>query len=202
MKGKDERGLLELAYAAGALKDQPRAGWVNHEVSLPESVADHSWGTAYLCLLFAPAAGTDPLTAVTTAILHDLPEALTGDFATRLHPADRTHTEEEKCSAEERAADQLFPTSQPQLRRLWDAYGERSTAAALFVREMNLIDMCLQALRYERERRYDTTKVLSSQGEHEHLDEFFEGARTRLTSELGHSLFALIHQWYLEARGA
>src|SRR5690606_39493298 len=91
-----ERDRLDLAYRALALKDEARVGWVQHGVREPESVAGHAWGTAYLCLLFADAAGVDRDHAVAIAVVHDLAEALTGDFAARLDPTDRQEYEAEK----------------------------------------------------------------------------------------------------------
>jgi putative hydrolase of HD superfamily len=189
-----------LAYDALALKDQPRTGWVQHGVSRPESVAAHAWGTAYLCLLFAEAAGVDRERAVTIAVLHDLAEATTGDFAARLAAADRQVTEDEKSALEQRAILHLLPDTTNDLPELWRAYELRADAEARFVRDMNLIDMCLQALKYERDGRYDPAVLIPSSGGHRHLDEFFLGARARLQSDLARQLFDSVHDWYLEAR--
>ncbi len=51
----------------------------------------------------------------------------------------------------------LTPTSAvfAEIRSLWDEYEDSRTATALFVRDMNLIDMCAQALLYESGQRYD-----------------------------------------------
>lgn len=195
----DERRLA-LAYEALALKDEPRAGWVQHGVSQPESVADHAWGTAYLCLLYADEAGVDRGTAVAMAVVHDLAEALTGDFATRLDPEDRSVSEGEKAAREREAIGKLLPGEVSELLALWEAYEARSTPEALFVRDMNLVDMCLQGVRYERERRYDPSVLVPSSGAHRHLDEFFAGAEARLSGELARRLFRTVHRWYLQAR--
>ncbi len=191
-----------MAYHALPLKDQPRSGWVQHGVEAAESVAAHAWGTAYLCLLFADAAGVDQGKAVAIAVLHDVAEAVTGDFATRLAAQDRQITEEAKADAELAAVQGLLPGGVSHLRELWLEYEERSSPEALFVRDMNLIDMCLQALKYERDGRYDPTVYVPSQGGHRHLDEFFAGASPRLTTELAVQLFETVHGWYLEARCA
>jgi putative hydrolase of HD superfamily len=191
---------LRLAYDALALKDQARTGWVQHGVSRPESVAAHAWGTAYLCLLFAEAAGVNRERAVIIAVLHDLAEATTGDFAARLEAADRQITEDEKSAIEQRAIVKLLPEGTGDLRGLWQAYELRTDAEARFVRDMNLIDMCLQAVKYESEGRYDPAVLIPSSGGHRHLDEFFLGARARLQGELAKQLFDAVHDWYLEAR--
>lgn len=200
MNRNDELERLDLAYRALALKEQRRTGWVQHGVRNPESVADHAWGTAYLCLLFAGAAGVDRDEAVAIAVLHDVAEATTGDFAARLDPNDRQVSEADKAERELSAINELLPNAVGDLRALWESYEHRSSPEALFVREMNLLDMCLQGVRYERERRYDTTVLVPSQGGHRHLDEFFTGAEARLSSDLARRLYARIHAWYLEAR--
>ncbi len=198
--GQEDR--LQLAYRASALKDEPRAGWVQHGIRDPESVAGHAWGTAYLCLLFADAAGVDPREAVAIAVVHDLAEATTGDFAARLDPNDRQVSEAAKAEQERRAIEELLPDGVAHVRALWEAYENRASPEALFVRDMNLIDMCLQGVRYERERRYDPSVRVPSQGGHRHLDEFFAGAEARLNGALAKRLFAVVNAWYVAARGA
>src|SRR5690606_258047 len=197
-----ERDRLDLAYRALALKDEARVGWVQHGVREPESVAGHAWGTAYLCLLFADAAGVDRDHAVAIAVVHDLAEARTGDCAARLDPTDRQVSEAEKAARERQAIEELLPDAATGLRRLWEAYEARSSPEALFVRDMNILDMCLQGVRYERERRYDPTVLVPSRGGHRHLDEFFGGAGGRLSGELAKRLFAIVRGWYSEARSA
>lgn len=232
--------LLELAYAAMRLKDEPRAGWVMHGVHDPESVAAHSWGTAYLCLLFAAEAGVDAARAVAMAVVHDIAEAKTGDFAARAAMEDRAVTEAEKAELERAAVLELLPGAAAVLggtagsegvgslggaggldgarsldgaagqggsgadpdspAALWRAYEDRADAEAVFVRDMNLIDMCLQALRYEREARYDADVLIASRDSHRHLDEFFLSAEWRLSTPLARRLFASIEAQYRSAR--
>lgn len=193
---------LGLAYAAYSLKDEPRAGWVMHGVARPETVAAHSWGTAYLCLLFASDAGVDPGRALAIAVLHDLAEATTGDFAARAAAADRPVPEAEKARLEREAIAGLLPAPYPELLDHWRAYEERADATARFVRDMNLVDMCLEALRYERGERYDASVPVPSQGGHRHLDEFFASAERRLEGDLAKRLFREIKAEYGKARSA
>lgn len=196
--GLEER--LALAYAAYRLKDEPRVGWVMHGVAGPESVAAHSWGTAYLCLLFAADAGVDLGRALAIALVHDLAEATTGDFAARAAATDRPVSEAEKARLERDAIADLLPPRQAALHELWRAYEERADPAARFVRDMNLIDMCLQALLYEREARYDADVQVPSEGGHRHLDEFFLSAEWRLEGEVAKRLFGSVRLEYEKAR--
>ena len=71
------------------------------------------------------------------------------------------------------------------MRALWDEYEAAETNEARFVRDMNLVDMCLQALCYERDHRYDAATDYANQGGYHRLDEFFATAAPRITTALG-----------------
>lgn len=191
---------LVLAEAAYRLKDEPRGGWLLRGVRDPESVADHCWGTALLCLLYAEEAGVDSGRAVAMALIHDLAEAETGDVVARADPSDRQVSEARKALLESAAMDGLLAQEFVGLRALWQAYEDRGDAVALFVRDMNLIDMCLQAVIYHEQRRYDPDLVIPSQGGFTHLDEFFASAAGRLGTALGRLLFGALERRYLAAR--
>ena len=178
------------------LKDEPRVGWRLRSVRNPESVADHSWGTALLCMMFAADAGVDEHEALRIALVHDLAEAEIGDIAARERPEDRSVSLEEKAALERDAIDDLLAGIDVRLREAWDTYENRSTAAGVFVRDMNLIDMCLQALFYERERRYTPTP-----DEEGVLDEFFRSAAARLSTATGQRLFDAVEAGYRRERG-
>lgn len=89
--------LARLEMIAG-LKDVARSGWVLRGIERPESVADHSWGTAYLCLLLAPA-GIDRERSVAMALVHDLAEVETGDIPRRVAREAQPVSPEEKRAA-------------------------------------------------------------------------------------------------------
>ncbi len=198
-----EAGLeprLRLALEAFGLKDVERAGWVLRGVRRPESVADHSFGTALLCLLFAGDAGVDPSRSVQVALVHDLAETVVGDVAARADASDRSVSEAEKAAAERGAMARLVPAEAAGVGELWLEYEQRATPEARFVRDMNLVDMCLQALRYERDRRYDPARPIDSSGGYVHLDEFFASAEPRLATDVGRDLFDAVRRGYMALR--
>ncbi len=78
MKGK-RLGAAERILLTGVLKQLPRSGWLVVGIKDPESVADHVFRTAIIADLLAEEEGADPEEEVVLAILHDLPEAVTGD---------------------------------------------------------------------------------------------------------------------------
>ena len=77
MKPED---LLELMGFVGKLKELERTGWAMRGVKRPESVADHSFGTAILSMILAKDEGLDVGKAAMMALVHDLPEAVVGDI--------------------------------------------------------------------------------------------------------------------------
>ncbi len=200
----DDAALLGVALRAYRLKDEPRSGWVLRGVTTPESVAAHSWGTALLCLLFAGSAGVDRDRALAIAAVHDLAEAEVGDIPARAHPDDRTLSPGAKARLEADGLEQVLAgapaAAADEVRALWRAYESDASPEARFVRDMNLVDMALQALIYQQQGRYDASRPLPSRDGHRHLDEFFVSARQRLQSDLARRLLASIEGRYRRVR--
>lgn len=198
---------LDLLLTAYRLKDAERTGWVLRGITRPESVADHSWGTALLCLLFAAREGVDVDRAVRIALVHDLAEAITGDVAARADPGAQAITREEKARREEAAMAQLSGAlargapDAPDVRALWQEYEDAATHASRFVRDMNLVDMVLQAVIYEEGRRYDPARNRAAFPDFERLDEFFATSGPRLGTRTGRALWETVRVRYERVRG-
>jgi putative hydrolase of HD superfamily len=191
--------MLDFFIRALQLKNETRTGWVLRGVHDPESVADHSWGSAYLCLLYAAEAGVDRARAVEMALVHDLAEAVTGDVATRVVEMNDKKANADKRSREAAAMDELTAVEAGTLRlvrELWEEYEAGATPAARFVRDMNMIDMCAQALTYETSRRYDTSAENSRFPDFAGMDEFFATTHPRLTTAVGRRLFDELRKRY------
>ncbi len=143
--------LADLLLRSARLKTVPRTGWALRGVRAPESVADHAHGTALatLLLLDLDARPLDRARALAMAVLHDLPESVTGDWpavATRLLPPGA------KSRAEAAALDEVLggaPVAGA-WRDLWREYDQRATPEARLVRDADRLDMLVQALAYER----------------------------------------------------
>ncbi len=197
-EGTDPR--LAAMRQAYALKASPRTGWLRVGIHDPESVADHSWGTALLVLEFAAHAGVELERAVSMALVHDLPEALTGDIpysaAGAAGAADAARYEQK--SIRERAAMRRLSTAEGHLQELWEEYEAAVSNTARFVRDMNLIDMCLQALLYA-ERAVDDPRAHAA--EVSKVAEFFTSTESRLSSDLGMELFRELRAAYDELGG-
>lgn len=203
-------GRLDALAECFALKDERRTGWELRAVERPETVAGHTWGVALLCLVFADDAraefesrgeSLDVDRALRLAVVHDLAEARTGDLPTRADPEAETPDPDEKEAAERAAMDRFAPLGGA-VREAWEEYEARETPAAIFVKEMDLVDLCLQALVYERQARYDPTDEDAADAfrSYDALDEFFATAEPRLRTDLGRSLVAAVRETYEAAK--
>lgn len=194
---------LEALLEAFELKDERRTGWVLRGIESPESVAAHTWGMATLCLVYAGRAdeAVDRERAISMALVHDLAEARTGDIATRADDDTQRVSDEEKTALERAAITDLLEPfddrgADGDLLALWEEYEARETPTARFVKDMDLIDNCLQALSYERDDRYDETDRNGAFAEYDDLDEFFATAAPRLRTSIGETLFEEIKSRY------
>lgn len=135
---------LDPLLEAVGLKALDRAGWVRHGVIGPESVAAHSWAVALLVLLLLPPE-LHRGRALTYAVLHDLPEVRVGDV-TPHDGVDRAA----KVAAEHRALRDLVAglTRGADMVAAWDAYEAQSDPESRFVRQLDRLDMALQAVVY------------------------------------------------------
>lgn len=162
-------GILDVLAQAGALKRLVRQGWVDRGVRGPESVADHSYRLAVLVLLLAAdEPGIDLGRALTLALVHDLPEAITGDvtpfdddLATpdaapeevfRRRPVYSEEADRAKRAAEAAAIRQMAARLTPKLADTlvgaWEEYEAGETAEARLVRQADKLETWLQALEY------------------------------------------------------
>ncbi len=141
------QNLIKFLEIIGILKRTPRAGWVEVGVYQPESVADHTFRTAFLCMLYADMEALDPLKLLRMALIHDLPEAIIGD----LTPSQKTAESKEK---EETAISQILNLLPKRQREnylaVWNEYREGKTREAKAVQQLEKIEMALQAKEYEK----------------------------------------------------
>jgi putative hydrolase of HD superfamily len=143
--------LLEVL----GLKALPRAGWVRAGIPVPETVASHSWGVAWLVLVLLPD-DLDRARALSYAVLHDLPEVRAGDIT----PHDGV-SPDDKHAREHLAARQLLGP-RPDLLATWEAYEAQADPEARFVRQLDRVDMALQAWRYTADHGHDLEEFVAS----------------------------------------
>ena len=197
---------IDAVLAAYGLKDERRTGWQLRGVDDPESVAAHAWGVAYLVLSLGDRFRTDLPDldldrALRLAVVHDVAEAETGDVATRADSTAETPDPAAKEAAEREAMADLAGPLPDRVRDAWEAYEARDSPEAVLVKECDLLDVCLQAVVYEREGRYDPAAGdPDAFREYDDLDEFFATTEPRLRTETGRALFDRIRERYRDAR--
>ena len=147
MTNSELQDIVKFLEITGVLKRTPRTGWIDVGVYQPESVADHTFRTAVLCMLYADIESVDPLKLLRMALIHDLPEAIIGD----LMPSQKTtETKEKEENAMTHMLDLLPKTQRENYLAVWKEYQEGKTREAKAVRQIEKIEMALQAKEYEK----------------------------------------------------
>jgi len=149
-RGKSCDRLLSIILEANELKTIPRMGWRVRGVTDGESVAEHSYAVALICMLLADRLDepVDREKLLMIALLHDLPEHMLGDIHA---PAARILGEETKEAAELRILERLFDGIEegPHYIALWKEFAERSSVEGRLVRAVDKLEMFTQAYQYE-----------------------------------------------------
>lgn len=148
----DSRKLLRFFLTSGQLKEEMRRGWVKKlGMKRPESVADHSYRTALMAMVVSDIRGLDSGKAMRLALLHDLPESLVGDAM----PEERSG--KSKSDLETKAMEEIVGGLPSRVRGLlmetWSEYLEGKSKEAQLVRQLDKLEMAIQAKEYSRKVR-------------------------------------------------
>ena len=147
MTNSSLQNVIKFLEISGILKRTQRTGWVDIGVYQPESVADHTFRTAFLCMLYADMEALDPLKLLRMALIHDLPEAVIGD----LMPSQKsTETKENEENAMHQILSLLPKMQRENYLAVWNEYQEGKTREAKAVRQLEKIEMALQSKEYEK----------------------------------------------------
>lgn len=137
------------------LKQLYRQGWLRNGVPRErcESVAEHSFGVAALALFVAGAQpGIDPHKALRMALLHDFGEVYAGDFT----PADAMPPQEKHRLEALSVAEVLAGVPGVELYLAdWEEFERGESAEAQLVRQLDRLELGLQAAVYEQQGLLD-----------------------------------------------
>ena len=163
--------FAEFFYVVSELKKVPRKGW-KEKVGIPhpESVADHSYGTAILAMVLSDYKNMNVEKMIKMALLHDLAESITGDFI----PGEISS--ENKKNIENHVIKEILsklPSSlEDKYALLWDEYQKGMSQESVLMHEIDRLEMAIQAIKY------------SSEGfSKENLQEFIDSARKGINSK-------------------
>lgn len=163
LDGKRASALIQAYFEFNHLKQLYRQGWLRR--GLPkercESVAEHTFGVAVLAFMLAEAylPELDAGRVLRLALLHDFGEIYAGD----LTPGDGIEPQE-KLRRERASVAQVFvklPNGDVYLG-LWQEYEAGATPEAVFVRQIDRLEMALQAGVYEQQGLIDPQEFYAS----------------------------------------
>jgi putative hydrolases of HD superfamily len=153
------------------LKDIKRTGWIRVGIKNSESVADHCFSVSALAMQMADKMKLNTEKCTRLALLHELAEIKIGD----LTPYDAKY--KEKAEMEKKAILKIIKeTGTDFFKRHIDELDENKTKEAKLVHDMDKIEMCIQALDYEKK----TGK---------NLQEFYDYTKGKLQLKESKSLF-------------
>lgn len=156
--------LLDFMCLMGKLKHLKRTGWVRHNVSAPECIADHMYRMGIMAMLFADSS-LNKERMVKLALVHDMAEAIVGDITPHCGVTkDEKYRLEHEAMGTIRAMLAGLPAAD-EFEELWLEYEKGETPEARVVGQIDKFDMYLQAHEYEASQGLD-------------LSEFFRGAET------------------------
>ncbi|EPY23893.1 hydrolase of HD superfamily [Strigomonas culicis] len=148
---------IQFLHTIGRLKDTPRTGWVENQIPNVESVSDHMYRMSLLCMM-CPDETLDRNRMMRMALCHDAGESIIGDISPAMKvPAAEKHAKEMVAVAKLRDLANASSTATPvtggafgdELFSLFMEYEEQQTPESKFVRDMDLLEMIVQAHSYE-----------------------------------------------------
>ena len=142
--------LFDFFYLASELKRIPRSGWKSKVgIEHPESVADHSYGTAIMAMVLSDIHNLDTGKILRMALLHDLAESIIGDFMPE------EISKENKKAAEDDAMKEILAKLPEniayQYDNIWHEYMQASTKESVLLHEIDKFEMAIQAVKYSSE---------------------------------------------------
>lgn len=150
MINKEE--FLDLLLEIGLLKKVQRTGWALKGIKDVESVADHSWRVAMLALFLGENLSLDKMKIVKMSLIHDLGEVLIGDVKWE-QGAKVIGSQKKKHQDEGKAIQKMFADN-PSFNEyvaLWNEFNEQKTKEAKIVKELDKLEMAIQAFEYQKE---------------------------------------------------
>ncbi|BAT76650.1 hypothetical protein VIGAN_01468800 [Vigna angularis var. angularis] len=164
--------VIDFLSLCQSLKTTKRTGWLRKGVKNPESIADHMYRMGLMALIAPDVPGFDRNKCIKLAIVHDIAEAIVGDIT----PMDGV-SKKEKTYLEKTALDQMCKvlgggSAATEITELWMEYESNFSLEAKFVKDLDKVEMILQALEYE-------------DGQGKNLEEFFRSTAGKFQTETG-----------------
>ena len=172
-EGSSASRAVSFLHLTQQLKLTPRTGWVNHGVDKPESIADHMYRMSLMAMVAAKEMpGLDQNRCVKLALIHDLAEAIVGDI-TPHDPVSKEEKAKMEADAMAKIRDMLGDSlGGEEVEALWHEYEDQVTDEAKLLKDLDKLEMIMQAGEYERAQGKD-------------LSQFFESTAGKFTTPVG-----------------
>lgn len=146
---------LAFLEEMGKLKHIKRTGWVLRNINDPETIAGHMYRMSVMTFLLDDdnESKLNRTRCMELSLLHDMAECIVGDLTPYCGVS-----KEEKHRREDEAMKTLRSLCQTQGERmytLFQEYENQQTPEAKFVKELDIIDMLVQAFEYEKAQNVD-----------------------------------------------
>ncbi len=142
--------IIAIAKVSGILKRIKRTGWVRIGISNVESVAEHVYRTALLCSLLTQDKKINHKKLLEMALIHDIGETVTSDI--RWEEGKKVvGSESAKRELESGVIQEVFrPLDVGEYYiNLWKEFDTQSSSEAKLLKQIEKIEMAIQALEYE-----------------------------------------------------
>ncbi len=147
--------IVDFLLTVGRLKNTKRTGWINHHVQLPESVSDHMYRLGMMAFCVQDSS-LDRNRLAKIGLVHDLAEAVVGDIVpTEYSGVSKADKHKREVEALESIVDLLdaSPQLKEDVRSLWYEYETASSEEGQVVRQLDKLEMVIQAFEYEEAQR-------------------------------------------------
>lgn len=166
---------IDFLTLTRSLKTTKRTGWVMRGVHNPESIADHMYRMSLMSMIASFSNGAlDTNRCIQLALIHDLAEASVGDITPHCGVSDEDKHKME-LNTMERIKEMLGPMmGGEEMLELWKEYEGGTTEEARLLKDLDKIEMILQAQEYEAEGSHEKS-----------LDQFFTSTEGKWKTEIG-----------------
>ncbi|KAG5492832.1 hypothetical protein JKF63_01412 [Porcisia hertigi] len=148
---KAAQDVISFLHTMGRLKDTARQGWVDNQIGSPESISDHMYRMSLMCMM-CPDTSLNRDRMIKMALCHDTAESIIGDISPAMNVPKEVKRQQEAqamqelCTLVSSSPSMTFST---ELSNLFDEYEAQETAESHFVKDMDLLEMIVQAHSYE-----------------------------------------------------
>jgi len=154
-------GAVDFLTLIQSLKVTKRTGWIRKGIDGPESIADHMYRMSIMALIAGDNEGLDHSRCMKIALAHDMAEALVGDIT----PHDNVTKEDKEAmerTAMQKMTSMLGKKTGDHLLALWEEYEAGTSPEAKLLKDLDKLEMILQAQEYESSQSMDLNEFFTS----------------------------------------